>query len=57
MTGFENLFHIIINEISNGVKGKMFGVECIKSTNGKTAAFSGKKIWFLNLTKKIKKEL
>jgi hypothetical protein len=35
----DNTFYKIIKEIPNGVKGKMFGAECIKSINGKTAAF------------------
>ncbi len=39
MTKSENLFHLIIKENPNGIIGTMFGANCIKSINGKTAAF------------------
>jgi len=39
MTEPEKLFHQIIEGLPNGIEGKMFGAKCIKSTNGKTAAF------------------
>lgn len=49
MTESEILFNKIINEIANGVKGKMFGAACIKSTNGKIAAF----FWKENMVFKL----
>lgn len=52
MTEFEVLFNNIISEIPNGVKGKMFGADCIKSTNGKTAAF----FWKENMVFKLDEE-
>lgn len=43
MTEPEKIFHQIIADLSNGAEGKMFGAKSIKSENGKTAAFFGKK--------------
>ena len=39
MTNPEKTFYNIIKESRNGTEGKMFGAKCIKSINGKTAAF------------------
>ena len=39
MTKSEKLFHQIIRNLENGFEGKLFGAKCIKSINGKTAAF------------------
>lgn len=52
MTDTEILFNKIANEVPNGVKGKMFGAECIKSINGKTAAF----YWKENMVFKLNDE-
>ena len=52
MTESETLFNKIINKIPNGVKGRMFGAKCIKSTNGKTAVF----LWKENMVFKLDKK-
>ncbi len=39
MTEPEKLFNQIIRGLPNGIEGKMVGAKCIKSLNGKTAAF------------------
>jgi hypothetical protein len=39
MTEPENVFNSIIKQLQFGIEGKMFGARCIKSSNGKTAAF------------------
>ena len=49
MTKFEILFNTIITNILSGVKGKMFGADCVKSSNGKTAAF----FWKENMVFKL----
>jgi len=49
MTESEKLFHQISSGIPNSVEGKMFGAKCIKSTNGKTAAF----FWKENMVFKL----
>jgi hypothetical protein len=56
MTVSEKLFHAISKETSNGVEGKMFGAKCIKSRNGKTAAFFWKGNMVFKLDEKSKKE-
>ena len=52
MTEPENLFHQIIKGLPNGIEGKMFGAKCIKSPNGKTAAF----FWQENMVFKLDQE-
>lgn len=49
MTESEKLFHQISSGIPNSVEGKMFGAKCIKSINGKTAAF----FWKENMVFKL----
>lgn len=49
MTEPEKIFHQIIKGIPNGIEGKMFGAKCIKSINGKTAAF----FWKENMVFKL----
>lgn len=39
MTKPKDVFHQVINGLTNGVEGIMFGAKCIKSTNGKAAVF------------------
>ncbi|MBL4624398.1 MAG: hypothetical protein JKY42_04575 [Flavobacteriales bacterium] len=48
----EKIFHEIINHLGNGSEGKMFGAKCIKSTNGKTAAFFWKEYMVFKLDDK-----
>jgi len=48
MTEPEKIFNFIVNKIQFGIGGKMFGARCVKSSNGKTAVFFGKIIWFSN---------
>ena len=48
----EKQFHQIIKGLTNGVEGKMFGAKCIKSINGKTAAF----FWQGNMVFKLDQE-
>lgn len=55
MTDSEMLFNKIVNKIPNGIKGKMFGAECIKSANGKTAAFFWKENMVFKLDKRNQK--
>jgi len=52
MTESEKLFHQIIKKLPNGIEGKMFGAKCIKSTNGKIAAF----FWQENMVFKLDQE-
>jgi len=56
MTESEKLFHQIIKRLSNGVEGKMFGAKCIKSTNGKTAAFLWQETMVFKLDEKAQKD-
>ncbi len=49
MTEPEKIFLQIIDELPNGIEGKMFGAKSIKSENGKTAAF----FWEENVTFKL----
>jgi hypothetical protein len=39
MTLAEEIFDHIISELAIGTEGKMFGTKCIKTENGKAAAF------------------
>ena len=52
MAKSENLFHLIIKENPNGIVGKMFGAKCIKSINGKTAAYFWEESMVFKLNKK-----
>ena len=52
MTESEILFNKIVVNTPNGIKGKMFGAECIKTKSGKTAAF----FWKGNMVFKLDKE-
>ena len=52
MTKSEKLFLQIIEGLSNGIEGRMFGAKCIKSTKGKTAAF----FWQENMVFKLDQE-
>ncbi len=52
MTESEILFNKIVVNTPNGIKGKMFGAECIKTKGGKTAAF----FWKGNMVFKLDKE-
>jgi len=56
MTESEKLFHQIITEIPNCVQGKMFGAKCIKSNNGKTAAFFWKESMVFKLDDQSREE-
>ncbi len=56
MTESEKLFHLIIVEIPDSIEGKMFGAKCIKSINGKTAAFFWKESMVFKLDDQSRKE-
>ncbi len=49
MTESEKLFHQIIIGLPNGIEGKMFGAQSIKSANGKTAVFFWKETMVFKL--------
>ena len=52
----EKIFDSIIARISLGIEGKMFGARCIKSPNGKTAAFYWKEDMVFKLENDSQKE-
>ena len=56
MTKSEKLFHQIIRNLENGFEGKLFGAKCIKSINGKTAAFYWQESMIFKLDLKSQKE-
>jgi hypothetical protein len=39
MTKAEKIFDQIVNQLTNGFSGNMFGAKCVKTDKGKTAAF------------------
>jgi len=56
MTKSKELFHQIINDISDAVEGKMFGASCIKYKNGKAVAILWKDTMLFKLDSKSRKE-
>jgi len=52
MADSEKIFHKIITQLPNGIEGNFFAAKCIKSTNGKTAAF----LWKGNMIFKLDKQ-
>ena len=56
MTEQEKIFQQIIEDLPNGIEGKMFGAKSIKSENGKTAAFFWKDDMTFKLDEKSERE-
>jgi hypothetical protein len=56
MNESEYMFTQIVKGLPNGIEGKMFGAKCIKSTNGKTAAFIWQEQMVFKLDEKTEEE-
>ena len=56
MTKAEKLFHKIAAKLTNAKEGKMFGVFCIKTTNGKAIAIFWKNNMMFKLQGKAEQE-